>query len=117
MMHMIAYNALRLLMFKAGKKHGRNHRRISFKGALQVLFSSIGGFAGVWTKTVIHQRERDNLFRRIAERVVPDRPGRNEPRKLKRRPKAFGWIQQPRHEYPEHFRTDQYPIKILDAVA
>ena len=117
MMHMIAYNALRLLMFKAGKKHGRNHRRLSFKGALQALFGSISGFAGVWKKPVIRKRERDNLLRRIAERVVPERPGRNEPRKLKRRPKPFGWMQQPRHEYPEHFQTDDHPIKILDAVA
>jgi len=26
-------------------------------------------------------------------------------------------MQQPRHEYPEHFQTDDHPIKILDAVA
>ncbi|MGK0189720.1 MAG: hypothetical protein ACI9R3_005537 [Verrucomicrobiales bacterium] len=89
MMHMIAYNALRLLMLKAGKQHGRNYRRVSFKGALQVIFSSIGGFVGVWKKPLIRQRERDNLLRRIAERVVPDRPGRNEPRKLKRRTKIL----------------------------
>ena len=115
MMHMIAYNALRLLMFKAGKQHARNHRRLSFKGALQALFSSMSGFVGVWKKPLIRQRERDNLLRRIAERVVPERPGRNEPRKLKRRPKSYGWMQKPRHEYDEHFHNDENPIKILDA--
>jgi hypothetical protein len=115
MMHMIGYNALRLLMLKAGKKHGQNHRRLSFKGALQVLLSSISSFADVWKKPIIRQRERDNFLKRIAERVVPDRPGRNEPRKLKRRPKPFGSLQRPRQEYREHFQTDDYPIKILDA--
>ena len=43
MMHMIAYNALRLLMLKSSTIHGCNHRRLSFKGALQVLASSAGG--------------------------------------------------------------------------
>lgn len=117
MMHMIAYNALRLLMFKAGKQHCRNHRRLSFKGALQVLFGSMSGFVDVWKKPLIRQRERDNLLRRIAERVVPERPGRNEPRKLKRRPKSYGWMQQPRRDYGEHFHTDDHPIKILDTAA
>ena len=115
MMHMIAYNALRLLMLKAGKAHGRNHRRLSFKGVLQVLFSSASAFAGVWRNASLRKRERDNFLRRLAERIVPDRPGRNEPRKLKRRPKSYGWMQQPRHEYAEHFQTDDYPAKVLDA--
>jgi len=115
MMHMIACNALRLLMLKAGKAHGRNHRRLSFKGALQVLFSSMGAFAELWKRPSLRKRERNNFLLRIAERVVPERPGRNEPRKLKRRPKSYGWMQQPRHEYAEHFQTDDYPIRILDA--
>ena len=115
MMHMIAYNTLRLLMLKAGKEHGCNYRRLSFKGALQVLFSSMSNFVGVWKKPASHKRERSNLLRCIAERIVPDRPGRNEPRKLKRRPKPFGWIQKPRRECPEHFQTNDSPIKILDA--
>ncbi|MFT4640277.1 MAG: hypothetical protein ACI8T1_003604 [Verrucomicrobiales bacterium] len=52
-------------------------------------------------------------LRRIAERVLIERPGRNEPRKKKRRPKSYGWLQKPRHSYFEHFR-DAPPRKILD---
>jgi hypothetical protein len=85
-MHMIAYNAIRLLMLKAGKACGVSHRRISFKGVIQVMEESRMGFEKASGKT--YQKEKDNLLRRIAERVVIERPGRNEPRKKKRRPKS-----------------------------
>ena len=44
LMHMIAYNAIRLLMLKAGKACGVSHRRISFKGVIQVMEESRLGF-------------------------------------------------------------------------
>jgi hypothetical protein len=81
LMHMIAYNAIRLLMLKAGKACGVSHRRISFKGMIQVIEESRVGFEKASGKT--HQKEKDNLLRRIAERVVIERPGRrSEDRKV-----------------------------------
>lgn len=117
LMHMIAYNALRLLMLKAGKLHGCSHRRISFKGVIQVLEGSASGFAKGRGQSRLLEVERSNLFARIAERLVPCRPGRNEPRKKKRRPKSYGWLQRPRHQYFEHFRDENPPLKILDQPA
>ena len=46
-----------------------------------------------------------------------ERPGRNEPRRVKRRPKCTRWLQRPRHEYFEHFRSDEPVSKILDTPA
>ncbi len=117
MMHMIVYNALRLLMLKSAELQGTNHRRLSFKGALQVLGSTRGNFTHVGSKPRVLRRERSELMRRIAERVVPDRPGRNEPRNVKRRPKCSRWLQVPRNQHPEHFCYDDPPEKILDALA
>ena len=114
LMHMIAYNAIRLLMLKAGKACGVSHRRISFKGVIQVMEESRIGFEKASGKTRQEAKEKDNLLRRIAERVVIERPGRNEPRKKKRRPKSYGWLQKPRHSYFEHFRDENPPRKILD---
>jgi len=116
-MHLIAYNVIRLLMLKAGNVHGVNHRRISFKGVLQVLEECRSSFGGVAGKPRLLERERDNLWLRIAERMVEERPGRNEPRKKKRRPKSYGWLQKPRHSYFEHFRNEKPPSKILDQAA
>ena len=117
LMHMIAYNAIRLLMLKAGKAYGVSHRRISFKGVIQVLEGCRGGFAKVSGKPRLEATEKENLLLRIAERVVIERPGRNEPRKKKRRPKSYGWLQKPRHAYFEHFRNENPPRKILDEAA
>ena len=47
LMHMIAYNVVRLLMLKADNVHGVNHRRLSFKGVLQVLEECRSGFGKV----------------------------------------------------------------------
>jgi hypothetical protein len=114
LMHMIVYNAIRLLMLKAGKVFGVSHRRISFKGAVQVLGECQVTFAGVVGKPRLAACAKGKLLERIAERVVRERPGRNEPRKKKRRPKSYGWLQKPRHSYIEHFRCETSPRKILD---
>lgn len=117
LMHMIAYNALRLLMLKSAAIHGCNHRRLSFKGALQALASTRSSFADAWNRPNRRDTERANLLEKIAERIVPERPGRNEPREVKRRPKSSRWLQIPRWLHPEHFRTESYPRKILDEAA
>ena len=88
LMHLLAYNVIRLLMLKAGQLHGVNHRRISSKGVLQVLAASRVAFQGLGRRPRLLERERDHLLACIAERVVRERPGRNEPRKKKRRPKS-----------------------------
>lgn len=117
LMHMIAYNAIRLLMLKSAQRHGENARRLSFKGTLQVLASSGTAFRDAWKKPVVRRREKDALLERIAERPVPERPGRNEPRRVKRRPKCSSWLQQPRRDYHAHFQCEHPPRKILDEAA
>lgn len=117
LMHMIGYNVVRLLMLKAGKAHGINHRRVSFKGVIQVLEESRIGFEKALGKPRLLEAEKQNLWMRIAERVVKERPGRGEPRKKKRRPKSYGWLQKPRHTFFEYFRNENPPGKILDQAA
>ena len=117
LMHLLAYNVIRLLMLKAGQLHGVNHRRISSKGVLQVLAESRVAFQGLGRRPRLLERERDPLLACIAERVVRERPGRNEPRKKKRRPKSYGWLQRPRYSYFEYFRSEESPLKVLDQPA
>jgi hypothetical protein len=61
LMRMIAYNAIRLLMLKAGKASEVSHRRISFKRVIQVMEESRVGVEKASGKT--HQKEKDNLLR------------------------------------------------------
>lgn len=114
LMHMIVYNLIRLLMLKAGVTHGVNHRRLSFRGTQQVLHACRHNFQGLGTRPVLRRRRVRSMWERIAERFVSERPGRNEPRRVKRRPKCSRWLQKPRHEYFEHFRSEDPPLKILD---
>lgn len=117
LMHMIFYNLIRLLMLKAGVEHGVNHRRLSFRGTQQVIHACREGFAELGTRPILRQNQVREMRRRIAERSVIERPGRNEPRRVKRRPKCSRWLQKPRHQYFEHFRSENPPLKILDQVA
>lgn len=117
LMHMIFYNLIRLLMLKAGVVHGVNHRRLSFRGTQQVLHACREGFADLGDRPILRERQTVEMWRRIAERIVIERPGRNEPRRVKRRPKCTRWMQKPRHEYFEHFRSEDPPQKILDQAA
>ncbi|NBD18960.1 MAG: hypothetical protein GVY04_23355 [Cyanobacteria bacterium] len=41
-----------------------------------------------------------SLFSSVIRHLLPERPDRYEPRVKKRRPKAFPWLQQPRHSHP-----------------
>ena len=117
LMHMIIYNLIRLVMLKAGVVHGVNHRRLSFRGAQQVLHACRESFAELGAHPVLRRDMQLEMWTRIAERGVTERPGRNEPRRVKRRPKCSRWLQKPRHEYFEHFRSENPPLKILDQAA
>ncbi len=82
-MHMIVYDSLRLLMLNLGQSHGVNHRRLSFKGALQVIEENRKNFERVVGHPRLRAKEVTNLWERITERYMKERPGRNEPRRVK----------------------------------
>lgn len=114
LMHQIVYNLMRLVMLKAATAHGVNHRRLSFRGVQQVIHAFVENFRGLACRPLLRLQQRAKMWARIAERIVTDRPGRNEPRRVKRRPKCTRWLQRPRHQYFEHFRCENPPMKILD---
>lgn len=102
-MHLVAYNLIRLLMWYAAAEHGRDLHRLSFAGTLHR-----------WRTTmpllIQHRSPADTLrlisamLLWIAHDEVPDRPNRLEPRRRKRRPKEYSLMQHPRSWY--HLRKD-----------
>jgi len=74
------YNVTRLVMADAARRQGVSIRRLSFADALAWLRHAQTGDAPPQL------------------RVVPLRPGRIEPRAIKRRPKPFDLMTRPRHE-------------------
>lgn len=110
-MHFIAYNSVRMLMYEAAEERCVDLSRLSFKGSLQALRQ--------WEPHLNHmrlnKRERHRLISRlydaIAENEVPLRPGRSEPRCVKRRPKPFQLLSTVRDKMKEIPHRGKYRAK------
>ena len=91
-MGLLVYNLVRWLMLAAAHKVGVPVDRISFKGTWQRLVE--------WINAPLD--DRDKLFRLmrglIGRDLVPHRPNRREPRRIKRRPKTYPLLYHPRKE-------------------
>jgi hypothetical protein len=95
--HMLAYNRVRAVMAQAAYRGNVLPRQLSFKGALDLL----NAFA-----ETLHQGPRGqrancqaHLLASMARLKLPDRPGRVEPRAVKRRPKPHRLLTKPRHTW------------------
>ena len=91
---LLAYNLIRRLMWEAGVHKGVAPLRLSFKGAVQ----HVRTFAPLLAALPCAAQEElyAHLLKTLASDLVPQRPGRIEPRLKKRRPKSYGWLQKPR---------------------
>ena len=110
LMHFIAYNAIRLLMLEAAGTTGQTPRRLSFKGSVQALRQ----WEPQFNRAGDAQEQRRllvTLRALIAGHVVPHRPGRREPRCVKRRPKPFALLTAPRHQMIETPHRSRYRAK------
>lgn len=85
--YLLAYNLIRLLMAQAALVSDILPRQLSFKHTLQlwVAWGYVNNGAG-------HHDKLGGLFMLVAQKRVGNRPGRVEPRALKRRPKS-GMVQ------------------------
>jgi Transposase DDE domain len=91
---LLAYNLLRTVMAVAASENDVEPREISFKGAKQALTA----FAPKLEAAPPEQRAAlvDAMLKAVAYQRVGNRPGRWEPRALKRRPKPRKRLGQPR---------------------
>jgi len=92
--HLLAYNLVRKLMAQSAGQYGKIPRCLSFKCALQFIFAFCQ--AGHLSET---DQAYEHLLKAISRKAVGNRPGRSEPRMIKRRPKAFPRMQRPRSFY------------------
>ena len=86
-----AYNLIRMLMAQSARLADLDPRYLSFKHTVQLWL--------IWQHYVGHTgdaHEAVTLLLLIAERRVGQRPGRIEPRAVKRRPKPYPFLTQHR---------------------
>lgn len=102
LMHQIAYNMVRSLMQKSAHLHHVPLARISFKGTLDTLRHWSGVIAAAAKTPRKQEALIDQKLALIAGDLVPERPGRSEPRAKKRRPKNYHLLTKPRKEMKIH---------------
>ena len=106
-MFLIAYNLIRALMAQASAIHDVPVERISFKGTVDATRQYSIAIAQARSKK--KQRELiAELLEVLALDRVPDRPGRREPRALKRRPKPFALLNKHRRHYKDIPHRSKY---------
>lgn len=98
LMHFIVYNCIRLLMLHAGRRRNAPVRRISFKASTQALRQWQPHFNQPHLTLVDQRRLMHDLLEAIAGCPLSHRPGRSEPRCVKRRPKPFQLLTAPRDQ-------------------
>lgn len=92
---LLAYNLIRRTMLQAAEASGVSPRQLSFTAAMQVIAAS-------WMIVAVHDSLRTKLAEaqvvRMAGCTVRHRPGRVEPRAVKRRPKPHPLLTKPRDQ-------------------
>lgn len=92
--HLLAYNLIRKVMAQAAEEHQVTPRQLSFAGAMQTL--------NEFRTSLLHASAAElpdmtsRILDAIARHRVGNRPGRCEPRKVKRRPKGYSRLLVPR---------------------
>jgi putative transposase len=91
----LAYNLVRKVAAQAALLSGQTPRSISFKASKQALLASWDGLSFTEPGEV-YTRVALGLLQALAKEKVGDRPGRCEPRAIKRRPKPHKLLREPR---------------------
>lgn len=111
LMFFIAYNCIRSMMEQAIKNERLSSREVSFKGSIQAL-QSWEPHMNKETMTIGNRmRLIKDLYSVISSSVIMLRPGRKEPRCVKRRPKNYQFLTAPRNTFKEIPHRNRYRAK------
>ena len=105
--YFLAYNLIRLLMAQSALLADVIPRQLSFTNTVQLWQA--------WSRqaqTCSTMLDVGPLFALIAQKTVGNRPGRIEPRAVKRRPKPCPLLMEPREKARENIRKHGHPNKL-----
>ena len=97
---LIAHNLMRCVMAEAAQVHAAELDRLSFKGTVDAVRQFSAALAQARTRKMRCALWQD-LLATLARDRVPLRPNRTEPRAVKRRPKPYPLLNQPRRQFIE----------------
>jgi hypothetical protein len=94
--HLLAYNLIRVRMAQAASVSKVLPRRLSFTAARNHIENFAGHLAQASGSE--HQRIEAEMLTAIANSRVPNRPGRKEPRVIKKRQQKYPYLTKPRDQ-------------------
>ena len=103
--YFLAYNLIRLIMAQSALLADTNPRLISFKHSLQLWLHYLQ------LPQSLDEQQCERMLVLMAQQRVGNRPGRIEPRALKRRPKPSPKLTKPRDAVREEVRKNGHPKK------
>jgi len=95
---LLAYNLIRSTAAAAAMLHDVQPRQISFTATVQFVLAEWSLLAKQWITPTLMFDYAMTILQKIAACQVANRPGRIEPRVLKRRPKPYKRMTKPRNE-------------------
>ena len=98
--YLVAHNLIRCLIAEAVARYQVDLERVSFKGSVDALRQYSDAIAKAPNQKLRDQLWADLLLN-LARDLVRYRPNRQEPRAVKRRPKPYPLLNQPRHRFVE----------------
>lgn len=105
--YLVVHNLIRCVMAEAVAQYSVDLERISFKGTLDALRQYSAAIAQARNREMRRQLW-DDLLLNLARDLVPLRPNRQEPRAVKRRPKPYPLLNQPRRKFVEISHRSRY---------
>ncbi len=106
----LAYNLIKALQIEAAQTGAVLVAEIGFKGTLDVIGEFRSGFHGLQNRPRLLVRRLLLVSQRIIERLVIPRPGRREPRAVKRRPKPHQYLTSHRSVFRELLHRSRYTV-------
>ena len=105
--YLVAHNLVRGVMAEAVARDPVDLERVSFKGSLDALRQYSQAMAQARSRKRRRQLWED-LLRNLVGDLIRDRPHRTEPRAVKRRPKPYPLLNQPRRRFIEISHRNRY---------
>jgi len=105
--YLVAHNLIRCLIAEAAAHYPVDLARVSFKGSVDALRQYSDAIAQARHRKIRRQLWKDLLLNLVRD-LVRHRPHRTEPRAVKRRPKAYPLLNQPRHHFVEIPHRNRY---------
>lgn len=105
-LRLLAHNFIRCTIAQAATEHEVSLERLSFKGSLDALRQFTQAMAQARSK----RKRRElwaQLLQTLAADLVPERPGRREPRAVKRKKNKYPRLDAPRHKFHDHPKRNE----------